>query len=262
MPDPSESDRAVPRRLVGRRAIVTGAGAGIGRAIALRFAAEGARVMVADVDGRAAETVSRDLGPPAFAHVVDISDEDSAAAMIDRAREEWGGLDVLVNNAGVGVAATTPDTDTTDWHRVLDVCLTGTFFAMKYAIPVIRDGGGGAIVNMSSVAALVGVSDRAAYCAAKGGILALTRAAAIDHVAEGVRVNCIAPGTVDTPWVERITSGYDDPEAARSAMEERQPHGRLVSPEEIAAMAAYLASDEAASVIGAAMVVDGGMTAR
>jgi NAD(P)-dependent dehydrogenase (short-subunit alcohol dehydrogenase family) len=262
MPDPSESDGAVPRRLIGRRAIVTGAGAGIGRAIAQRFSVEGARVMVADVDARAADTVSRDLGPPAFPHVVDISNEDSAAAMIDRAREEWGGLDVLVNNAGVGIAATTPDTDTADWRRVLDVCLTGTFFGMKHAIPVIRDSGGGAIINMSSVAALVGVSDRAAYCAAKGGILALTRAAAIDHVAEGVRVNCIAPGTVDTPWVQRITSGYDDPEAARSAMEERQPHGRLVSPEEIAAMAAYLASDEAASVIGAAMVVDGGMTAR
>lgn len=262
MPDPSESDGAVPRRLAGRRAIVTGAGAGIGRAIALRFSAEGARVMVADLDAHAAEAVARDLGHPALSHEVDVSSEDSAAAMIERAREEWGGLDVLVNNAGVGVAATTPDTDTTDWRRVLDVCLTGTFFAMKYAIPVIRDGGGGSIINMSSVAALVGVSDRAAYCAAKGGILALTRAAAIDHVAEGVRVNCIAPGTVDTPWVQRITSGYDDPQAARSAMEERQPHGRLVSPEEIAAMAAYLASDEAASVIGAAMVVDGGMTAR
>jgi len=252
----------VPRRLVGRRAIVTGAGAGIGRAIALRFAAEGARVMVADLDADAAEAVARDLGPPAFSHEVDVSSEDSAAAMIARASEEWGGLDVLVNNAGIGIAATTPDTDAADWRRVLDVCLTGTFFSMKHAIPVIRDSGGGAIINMSSVAALVGVSDRAAYCAAKGGILALTRAAAIDHVSEGVRVNCIAPGTVDTPWVQRITSGYDDPGAARSAMEERQPHGRLVSPEEIAAMAAYLASDEAASVIGAAMVVDGGMTAR
>ena len=167
-----------------------------------------------------------------------------------------------VNNAGIGIAATTPDTDAADWHRVLDVCLSGTFFGMKHAIPLIRDSGGGAIINMSSVAALVGVADRAAYCAAKGGILALTRAAAIDHVAEGIRVNCIAPGTVDTPWVKRITSGYDDPQEARSAMEERQPHGRLVSPDEIAAMAAYLASDEAASVIGAAMVVDGGMTAR
>jgi meso-butanediol dehydrogenase / (S,S)-butanediol dehydrogenase / diacetyl reductase len=262
MPEPPGTEQSIPRRLPGRRAIVTGAGAGIGRAIAVRLAAEGARVMVADLDFGSAEAVAREIGGEALAHEVDVSTEDSAAAMIGRACEEWGGLDVLVNNAGVGIAATTPDTETGDWCRVLDVCLTGTFLAMKHAIPVLREGGGGAIINMSSVAALVGVADRAAYCAAKGGILALTRAAAIDHVEEGIRVNCIAPGTVDTPWVERITSGCDDPGAARQAMEERQPHGRLVSPEEIAAMAAYLASDEAASVIGAAMVVDGGMTAR
>jgi NAD(P)-dependent dehydrogenase (short-subunit alcohol dehydrogenase family) len=262
MPDDAETEQPIPRRLTGRRAIVTGGGAGIGRAIATRLSAEGARVMVADVDLGSAEAVVREIGSDAVAHEVDVSDEDSAAAMIRRASEEWGGLDVLVNNAGIGIAAKTPDTASDDWHRVLDVCLTGTFYAMKHAIPVLREGGGGAIINMSSVAALVGVADRAAYCAAKGGILALTRAAAIDHVAEGIRVNCIAPGTVDTPWVERITSGYDDPEAARQAMEERQPHGRLVSPEEIAAMAAYLASDEAESVVGAAMVVDGGMTAR
>lgn len=262
MSDQLGTEQLIPRRLTGRRAIVTGAGAGIGRAIAMRLSAEGARVMVADVDGDAAEQVARDIGPPSFAHVVDVSNEESVASMIHRAGEQWGGLDLLVNNAGIGIAAKTPDTDASDWHRVLDVCLTGTFFGMKHAIPVIRDSGGGAIINMSSVAALVGVADRAAYCAAKGGILALTRAAAIDHVADGVRINCIAPGTVDTPWVQRITSGYDDPQAARSAMEERQPHGRLVAPEEIAAMAAYLASDEAASVIGAVMVVDGGMTAR
>jgi NAD(P)-dependent dehydrogenase (short-subunit alcohol dehydrogenase family) len=262
MPDHTRPDRSIPRRLVDRRAIVTGAGAGIGRAIAARLAAEGARVIVADLDAESAESVARELGSPALAVQVDVSSEESAAAMVERANQEWGGLDVLVNNAGIGIAATTPDTETGDWHRVLDVCLTGTFFAMKHAIPVMREGGGGAIINMSSVAALVGVADRAAYCAAKGGILALTRAAAIDHVAEGIRVNCIAPGTVDTPWVRRITSGYDDPESARQAMEKRQPHGRLVSPEEIAAMAAYLACDEAASVIGAAMVVDGGMTAR
>ncbi len=262
MPDQSGSDPAIPRRLVGRRAIVTGAGAGIGRAIAIRLSAEGARVMVADVDADAAEGVAGEIGPPAFAHVVNVSDEESMAAMIRCASQEWGGLDVLVNNAGIGIAAKAPDTDTSDWHRVIEVCLTGTFFGMKHAIPVIRDSGGGSIINMSSVAALVGIADRAAYCAAKGGILALTRAAAIDHVADGVRVNCIAPGTVDTPWIQRITSGYDDPAAARAAMEQRQPHGRFVSPEEIAAMAAYLASDEAGSVIGAAMVVDGGLTAR
>jgi NAD(P)-dependent dehydrogenase (short-subunit alcohol dehydrogenase family) len=133
---------------------------------------------------------------------------------------------------------------------------------MKYAIPTMRDSGGGSVINMSSIAALVGLNDRAAYSAAKGGILSLTRAAAIDHIEEGIRVNCIAPGTVDTPWVARITAGYDDPEEARETMKARQPHGRLVAPEEIAAMAAYLASDEAGSTVGACMVVDGGMTAR
>jgi len=115
---------------------------------------------------------------------------------------------------------------------------------------------------MSSIAALVGLNDRAVYSAAKGAILAMTRAAAIDHTEEGVRVNCIAPGTVDTPWISRITSGYDDPEEARTRMQARQPHSRFVTPEEIAAMAAYLVSDEAGSVVGACMIVDGGMTAR
>ena len=255
-------DQPVPRRLEDRLAIVTGAGAGIGRAIAIRLAAEGAAVMVADLDLEAAENVATEIGPPAIAQQTDVSTEDSVVAMIERAQQDWRGLDVLVNNAGVGIAATTPDTAEEDWRRVIDVCLTGTFFGMKHAIPVMRASGGGSIINMSSVAALVGIADRAAYCAAKGGILALTRAAAIDHVGDGIRVNCIAPGTVDTPWVQRITASYPDPAAARKRMEERQPHGRLVSPAEIAAMAAYLASDEAASVIGAAMVVDGGMTAR
>jgi NAD(P)-dependent dehydrogenase (short-subunit alcohol dehydrogenase family) len=142
------------------------------------------------------------------------------------------------------------------------VNLKGTFLGMKYAIPAIRDSGGGSVVNMSSVAALAGLKDRAADSAAKGGILALTRAAAIDHIEEGVRVNCVAPGTVDTPWIDRITAGYDDPEEARKRMQARQPHGRFVTPEEIAAMVAYLLSEEAASVIGACMVVDGGVTAR
>jgi NAD(P)-dependent dehydrogenase (short-subunit alcohol dehydrogenase family) len=250
------------KRLAGQRAVVTGAGAGIGRAIATRLAAEGATVMVADLDLGAAERVAAELGTPAFAHEVDVSEEASIVSMIERARHEMQGLDVLVNNAGIGIAATVAETSEADWRRVIDVCLTGTFFGMKHAIPLMREGGGGAIINLSSIAALVGLVDRAAYSAAKGGILSLTRAAAIDHVGEGIRINCIAPGTVDTPWVERITSGYADPAAARKAMEERQPHGRLVSPQEIAAMAAYLASDEAASVVGAVMVVDGGATAR
>jgi NAD(P)-dependent dehydrogenase (short-subunit alcohol dehydrogenase family) len=226
------------------------------------MAHEGARVVVADVDEEGAKKVATELEGVSLVHQTNVTKAEEVEALVRRVVEEWGGLDVMVNNAGVGVAATTPETTEEDWDRVLDVCLKGTFFGMKYAIPAIRDSGGGSIINISSIAALVGIKDRAAYSAAKGGILALTRAAAIDHIEEGVRINCIAPGTVDTPWISRITSGYDDPEEARETMKARQPHGRFVSPEEIAAMAAYLASEEADSVVGAAMVVDGGVTAR
>ncbi|NWF88179.1 MAG: SDR family oxidoreductase, partial [Ignavibacteriaceae bacterium] len=149
-----------------------------------------------------------------------------------------------------------------DWQRVLDVNLKGTFLGMKYAIPVIRKSGGGSIINISSIAALVGLADRAVYSASKGGIISMSRAAAMDHVSENIRINCIAPGTVDTPWIERITQTYANPAEAKKSMMDRQPHGRLVSPDEIAAMAVYLASDESKSTIGTVMVVDGGMTAK
>ena len=253
------------RRLEGKRAVVTGAGSGIGRAIAVRLADEGARVVLADVDERAAEAVAEevgDAGGEALAQKTDVTKAADVEALVRRAVDAWGGLDVMVNNAGVGVAGTAQVTGEEDYDFVMDVAVRGTFLGMKYAIPAIRDSGGGSVVNMSSVAALVGIPDRAVYSAAKGAVLAITRAAAIDHVAEGVRVNAIAPGTVDTPWIGRITSGYDDPEEARANMQARQPHGRFVTPEEIAAMAAYLAADESGSVIGACMVVDGGVTAR
>ena len=249
-------------RLRGKRAIVTGASSGIGRAIALRLAREGASVVIADVDDVAARAVAREIGDEALVRKTDVTSADEVEALVAAAVDEWDGLDVMVNNAGIGVAGTATDTPEEDYERVMDVCLKGTFFGMRYAIPAIRDSGGGSVVNMSSVAALVGIPDRAVYSAAKGAILAITRAAAIDHVEAGVRVNCIAPGTVDTPWIGRITADYDDPEEARQNMQARQPHGRFVTPEEIAAMAAYLASDESASVIGACMIVDGGVTAR
>ncbi|HET9965253.1 MAG TPA: glucose 1-dehydrogenase [Rubrobacter sp.] len=249
-------------RLSGKRSIVTGAGSGIGRAIALRFAAEGARVVISDVDEEAAASVAAEAGGETLVRKTDVTSTSEVETLVQTSVEEWGGLDVMVNNAGIGVAGTTTVTTEEDYERVMDVCLRGTFLGMKHAIPAIRDSEGGSVINMSSVAALVGIADRAVYSAAKGAILAITRAAAIDHVEEGVRVNCIAPGTVDTPWIGRITAGYDDPEEARRNMQARQPHGRLVTPEEIAAMAAYLASDESASVIGACMVVDGGVTAR
>ena len=249
-------------RLEGKRAVVTGAGAGIGRAIALRLAGEGAHVALADVDEEAAKNVASEIAGETLARRTDVTRADEVEALVSSVVEGWGGLDVMVNNAGVGVAATAVDTTEEDYDRVMDVCVRGTLLGMKYAIPAIRDSGGGSVINMSSVAALVGITDRAVYSAAKGAILSLTRAAAIDHVEEGVRVNCIAPGTVDTPWVSRITSGYDDPDQARANMQARQPHKRFVTPEEIAAMAAYLASEESASCIGACMIVDGGVTAR
>ena len=234
----------------------------MGRAIALRLASEGARVALADVEEGATEKVTDEIEGKTLVRRADVTRAEEVEALVRSVVEEWGGLDVMVNNAGVGVAGTTPETSEEDWERVMAVNLKGTFLGMKYAIPAMRDSGGGSIINISSVAALVGIPDRAAYSATKGGILALTRAAAIDHVEEGIRINCIAPGTVDTPWIGRITSGYDDPEEARANMQARQPHGRFVTPEEIAAMAAYLASDESASAIGACMVVDGGVTAR
>jgi NAD(P)-dependent dehydrogenase (short-subunit alcohol dehydrogenase family) len=249
-------------RLEGKRSIVTGAGSGIGRAIALRLAAEGANVLVSDVDETAAKAVARELGGETLAHKTDVTKSDEVEALVAIAVDEWDGLDVMVNNAGVGVAGTATNTSEEDYEMVMGVCLRGTFLGMKHAIPAIRDSGGGSVINLSSVAALVGIPDRAVYSAAKGAILAITRAAAIDHVEEGVRINCIAPGTVDTPWIGRITAGYDDPQKARANMQARQPHGRFVTPEEIAAMAAYLASDESASTIGACMIVDGGVTAR
>ena len=249
-------------RLEGKRAIVTGAGAGIGRAIALRLAGEGTRVALAEVDESAAVEVAAEIGDETLVRRTDVTKAGEVEALVSSAVEAWGGLDVMVNNAGVGVAATAVETTEEDYDRVMAVCVRGTLLGMKYAIPAIRSSGGGSIINMSSVAALVGIRDRAVYSAAKGAILSLTRAAAIDHVEEGVRVNCIAPGTVDTPWISRITAGYDDPDEARANMEARQPHKRFVTPEEIAAMAAYLASDESASCIGACMIVDGGVTAR
>ena len=251
-------------RLRGKRAIVTGAGSGIGRAIALRLAEEGARVVISDVDGDAAASAApRETGPSeTLVRKTDVTDSSEVEALVGTAVEEWDGLDVMVNNAGIGVAGTTTDTSEEELRDGYGRVPQGHVPRDEVRHPGHQGLGGRVGHQLSSVAALVGIADRAVYSAAKGAILAITRAAAIDHVEEGVRVNCIAPGTVDTPWVGRITAGYEDPEEARRNMQARQPHGRFVAPEEIAAMAAYLASDESASVIGACMIVDGGITAR
>jgi NAD(P)-dependent dehydrogenase (short-subunit alcohol dehydrogenase family) len=250
------------RRLEDKRAIVTGASAGIGRAIALRLGAEGARVAIADLDEEGAKKVAAELEGDSLVHQADVTQEQEVEALVRRVVEEWDGLDVMVNNAGVGVAANTPETTEEDWDVVLNVCLKGTFFGMKYAIPAIRRSGGGSVINMSSIAALVGVADRAAYSACEGRH-PLAHAGGGDRSRRrGSARQLHRPRHGRHPVGGAHHRRLRDPEDAREKMKARQPHGRLVSPEEIAAMAAYLASDEADSVVGACMVVDGGMTAR
>lgn len=250
------------KRLKGKCAIVTGGASGIGKAIVQMFVSEGAKVIVADIDFKSAKSLCNDLNNQVKPFELNVTSEENFEALINFCEKEFEGLEIFVNNAGIGLASKLPDTFESDWQRVIDVNLKGTFLGMKYAIPLMKKSGGGSIINISSIAALVGLVDRAVYSASKGGIIAMSRAAAIDHINDNIRINCIAPGTVDTPWIERITQTYEDPAAAKKAMKDRQPHGRLVSPDEIASMAVYLASDESKSTIGSVMIVDGGMTAK
>jgi NAD(P)-dependent dehydrogenase (short-subunit alcohol dehydrogenase family) len=238
-------------RFSGSSALVTGAGSGIGAAVARLLAAEGASVVLADVTLDAVEALAQELGPNARPLRLDVRDEAQVApAMAD--------LDVLINIAGIGSTTSAPDTPLEVWENVFAVNALGTFLCCKHAIPGMAARGKGSIVNMASVAALVGLRNRAAYSASKGAVVALTRALAIDHVADGVRINAVAPGTVDSPWVRRLVE-----EAGESldALRARQPMGRLGTPDEIAEAVAYLASDRAAFVTGTVLVIDGGLTA-
>lgn len=250
-------------RLAGKRALVTGAGSGIGRAIAVAFAAEGARVGIVDVDPAGGEETLAEVRrlSGGFFFAADVSKAADAEAMVAAAVRELGGLDVLVNNAGVGVAAPLHETSLEDWQRVIDIDLTGVFLGCKYAIPVFLDQGRGNIINIASVAGLVGVANRAAYNAAKAGVVGLTKSIAADYSARGIRANAICPGTVDSPWIQKILASDPDAPATRRKMEQRQLLGRMGRPEEIARLAVYLASDESEFMTGSAVVIDGGMTA-
>jgi 2-keto-3-deoxy-L-fuconate dehydrogenase len=240
----------VTERFAGRRALVTGAGSGIGEAVARALHAEGADVLLADVSGKAGD-VAGELGARATAIRLDVRDEDAAR---EAARE----LDVLVNVAGIGSTTNAPDTPLDVWEDVFAVNARGTFVCCKHAIPGMIERGGGSIVNVASVAGLVGLRNRAAYCASKGAVIALTRALAIDHVGDGIRVNAVCPGTVESPWVRRLV---EDVGESLDALRARQPMGRLGTPEEVADAVLYLASDAAAFVTGTAFVIDGGLTA-
>ncbi len=238
--------------------IVTGAGSGIGRATALLFAREGAPVLAADIDGAAVRETAAMADGTVLTAETDVCDERAVIELLETCQRELGPADVLANIAGVGSTTSAPDTPLEVWERVFAVNARGTFLCCKHAIPRMVAAGGGAIVNMASVAGLVGLRNRAAYCASKGAVVALTRALAVDHVADGIRVNCICPGTVDSPWVARL---LEEAGESRDALVARQPMGRLGTPEEIAAAVHYVASDAAAFMTGSALVLDGGLTA-
>jgi 2-keto-3-deoxy-L-fuconate dehydrogenase len=237
---------------VGIRAVVTGGASGIGRATAQLLAQRGAQV------------VSLDLTPdvPASVHGIrtDVTDDDAVRRGVRDAVEHLGRLDVLVNNAGIGAQGTVEDNDDAEWQRVFDVNVFGIVRVTRAALPYLRQSPHAAIVNTCSIAATAGLPQRALYSATKGAVLSLTLAMAADHVDDGVRVTCVNPGTVDTPWVGRLLDAADDPAAERAALAARQPTGRLVTADEVAAAIAYLASPAAAATTGTCLAVDGGMS--
>ncbi|MBI3911179.1 MAG: SDR family oxidoreductase [Armatimonadetes bacterium] len=250
-------------RLKDRIALITGAGAGIGRASVMAFTREGAHVVAVDVnESTAAETVALARGSAGEAVVfrADVSRSAEVQAMIRFAVERYGGLDILFNNAGIVQNGTVTETPEDEWEQTMAINLRSVFLGCKYAIPEMRRRGGGVIINTASVAGLVGVRNRASYSASKMGIVGLTRSIAIDYIQDNIRANAICPGTVDTPSLRQRIAQAEDPEAARIAFLARQPMGRLGTPEEIAALAVYLAAEESAYMTGSATVIDGGLS--
>ncbi|WP_026553634.1 SDR family oxidoreductase [Arthrobacter sp. H20] len=236
----------------GIRALVTGGASGIGAAVTAALTARGAHVAVLDIrpDG---------LPPGVVGYTCDIGNSQSVDEAVAAAALELGGIDVVINNAGVGAAGSVADNDDDEWLRVLNINVVGIARVSRAALPHLRESRCPAIVNTSSVAATHGLPQRALYSASKGAVSALTRAMAADHMRERIRVNCVNPGTADTPWVARLLDAADDPSAERQALEARQPHGRLVSAGEVAQSVLFLADPANGSTTGTSLAVDGGM---
>jgi 2-keto-3-deoxy-L-fuconate dehydrogenase len=238
--------------MAGLRALVTGGGSGIGLATARLLAERGAHVAVLDRG-------TRGVGDPLVTVHADVTDDAAVRMAVEQAVGVLGGLDILVNNAGIGAQGTVEDNDDDEWHRVFDVNVVGMVRVARAAMPHLRASEHAAIVNTCSIAATAGLPQRALYGASKGAVLSLTLSMAADHVADGIRVNCVNPGTADTPWIGRLLDAAPDPAAERAALEARQPMGRMVSAEEVAEAIAYLASPGAGATTGTALAVDGGM---
>lgn len=233
----------------GIKAIVTGGASGIGLATARLLTERGADVAVVDL-----------TEPPELYGVrADVRDDAQVRTAVESAAGHLGGLDVLVNNAGIGAQGTVEDNDDDEWRDVFEVNVFGMVRMARAALPYLRRSEHAAIVNTCSIAATLGLPSRALYSATKGAVLSLTLAMAADHLREGIRVTCVNPGTADTPWIGRLLAAADDPAAERAALEARQPSGRMVSAEEIAAAIAYLASPLASATTGTSLAVDGGM---
>ena len=242
----------------GKVVIVTGSASGIGRATAELFARHGASVIVADVDGPGAETVAGALGGRSIGCKVDVSKDADVSTMVGRTVETFGRIDVLVNNAGFGFRGNVVSIAEEDWDRLMSVNLKGVFLCSKHVIPIMAKQGGGAIVNTGSYTAGVGIADRAAYVASKGGVVSLTRAMALDHAADGIRVNCVAPGTIHSPYFDKMFAQAADPGAMKKELDDRAPVHRMGRPEEIAEAIVWLASEKASFALGSTLTVDGG----
>ena len=245
-------------------ALITGGGSGIGRATAMLFAREGARVAVVDVDEAQGQAVAQDIvreGGHALFIRCDVTRAEDCRHAVEQALAGLGGLHVLFNNAGIIRRATVVDLDEGDWDRVMAVNVRSVFLMSKYALPIMAAAGGGSIVNTASGWGLVGGERAAAYCASKGAVVLLTKAMALDHGPQGIRVNCICPGDTDTAMLRHEAEQLGEPADQFLAASARRPLGRVGRPEEIAQAALYLASDASSYVTGAALVVDGGGTA-
>ncbi|MEV6994472.1 SDR family oxidoreductase [Streptomyces sp. NPDC093228] len=236
----------------GLTALVTGGASGIGLATARLLAVRGARVACLDLK-------PEDVPEPLIGIRADVADDASVRAAVEETARVLGGIDILINNAGIGAQGTIEDNTDDEWHRVFDVNVLGMVRVTRAALPHLRRSDSAAVVNTCSIAATAGLPDRVLYSATKGAVLALTRAAAADLVHSGIRVNCVNPGTADTPWIGRLLDRAADPAAERTALNARQPMGRLVSAEEVATAIAYLASPLSGSTTGTDLPVDGGM---